>query len=98
LKGIEVITLIYDPFNGDAVRDADADSLVATMIDLHEHGLDSSGDYGTANVFLSIRAAIAEQKIASSDVSFVFRKPEDAQGYGRDIPVTIYQHGSYKSM
>lgn len=64
------VRIVFDAKNGTAVRDGDSDEVVQKLIESKEPEI--TFVTGTANVIESMRLALAENKIESKDVIFIF--------------------------
>ena len=64
------IRLTFDPLNGVPIRDGDSDTLVQSLIDSTDDVVHFTT--GTSNVIDSMRLAMAENRINSVQVTFIF--------------------------
>lgn len=64
------IRVTFDATKGIPVRDGDVDTLVQSWLDSGQQLVEFTA--GTANVIEGVRLALAADKIASGDVTFIF--------------------------
>jgi len=78
-----MITLVYDPDSGLAVRDGDAKKIATSIAWAADHNKTDECAYATENVFYAVRVLVKQNIIGSNRIRFKFK----------DVYITVDRNG-----